>query len=187
MAAFNLAENGKYIGRLTRNLKEPRKIALDAQGDVAVINSGVGNDGRSIVSVFPFGGSNGWYEIKDGIANSKSLAYDKEGNLYVGNIGNVITVYAPGATTPMRKITDGVNGPYSMVFDRNGRLYVGNYSGYNVTAYEPPDYNLVLTIPTELRNVRDIAINAAARRLYIAADSTLRSEVLDYDIKPARR
>jgi hypothetical protein len=186
VALFKLAEDGKYIGSLTRDLKGPRIIALDAQGDLAVIADNPENNGTAAVIVFPFGGSNGSYVIKDEIANPKSLAYDSEGNLYVGNVSRDITVYAPGATTPMRKITDGISSPSSMVFDRNGRLYVGNYSGYNVTAYDPPDYNLVLTIPANLKTVRDIAIDRPMRHLYIAAQGSLRSEVLDYAIRTGK-
>jgi sugar lactone lactonase YvrE len=186
VAAFNLAENGQYIGRLKR-VKTPQKIALDAQGDVAVINSGFEINGPTIVTVFPFGGSNGSYEIKEGLRDPVALAYDKDGNLFVANGGNdVITVYAPGAMTPMLKISDGVTGPVAMVSDRNGRLYVANYSGYNVTAYDPPEYNLVLTIPTNLKNVVDVAIGPGAPHLYIAADSTLRSEVIDYDVRTGK-
>lgn len=75
-------------------------------------------------------------QITSGLNLPFGLAVDKNGTLYVVNIGgNTVTEYLHGHKTPSFTITTGLSGPYGIAVDSNLNVFVSNLNNNTVTAY----------------------------------------------------
>jgi hypothetical protein len=183
MSLYRLSQDGKYVGGLTKGINRPTALALDEQGNLAVVTH---ND-KSLrtVRVFPSAASDRSYELED-TGSPWCLLYDESGELFVANQGHGrgVGIYKPSEPRPVQTFRDGLLAPVALAFDRTGELYVANVVGFDVTAYKGPDYKLVLTIPTG--GLRPVSLATMGNHLYIAAVSQLKSVVLDYNLNTGR-
>jgi sugar lactone lactonase YvrE len=88
--------------------------------------------------------------ISKGVATPFSLAFDGQGNLYVGDYGWV-SVYARGTSRLLRKLNIGANNSaHWMTFDHAGYLYVANSNdpdeGGSVKIFQPHSSKLLFEI-----------------------------------------
>lgn len=75
-------------------------------------------------------------QITSGINAPIGVAVDKNGKIYVANIGNnTVTEYLHGHTSPSTTITTGLSGPYGIAVDSNLNVFVSNLNNNTVTAY----------------------------------------------------
>ena len=73
----------------------------------------------------------------NGVASPTGLAFDGQGNLFVGNsLSGTITEIAPGGLSNS-VFASGFNRPEGLAFDRNGILYVANYGSGVVSQVSP--------------------------------------------------
>lgn len=183
ISLYRLSQDGKYIGGLTKGIDRPTALALDAQGNLAVVT----HNPQSLrtVRVFPSAASDRSYELED-TGSPWSLLYDASGELFVANHSHLkgVGIYKLSEHKPVKTIRDGLSAPSALAFDRAGVLYAANVNGYDVTAYEGPDYKLVLTIPTG--GLRPLSLASKGNHLYIAAVSQVKSVVLDYNLNNGR-
>jgi DNA-binding beta-propeller fold protein YncE len=128
----------------TNPLNEPNGLAVDAQGNLWVANTGANN-----VVVF-----NSSYQqvtaetITAGINHPTGVAVDPFGNLWVANyaasnggVQGSITEYTKGVQQdPV--ITDGVSFPEAIAIDGAGNIWVQN-GGNDLTVYAQPVLNHV--------------------------------------------
>ena len=115
--------------------------------------------------------------ITAGISAPTSLAIDRSGRLYVGNLNAAgghswVSVYAPGAVTPTHRITSGVHFPDALLIDDAGDLFVANQgtaaTRATVTVYDQRSYVLKRTIRRGLvgKAIFSLAFDRA-RSLYV--------------------
>jgi serine/threonine protein kinase, bacterial len=75
--------------------------------------------------------------IIDGINGPMGVAVDKQGQLYVVNIGNnTVTIYPHGSTSPSLTIDKGLWAPAGIGVDSKGNVFVANEEQF-VTGYRP--------------------------------------------------
>lgn len=140
-------------GRATR-LSRPTGLALDATGNLYVVNGDVLMEDLGSVAVFAPGARGDAAPIRTLVGRETQLngpaavALDADGNLYVTSRGSrwvpTILVYPPGADAeapPVRAI-EGPNtrleGPRGLALDAAGSLYVANNgSASGINAYGP--------------------------------------------------
>jgi hypothetical protein len=76
------------------------------------------------------------------------VAFDKNGNIYVGNYGGTtVSVFAPGQTVPIATLT-GLGEPYDLMFDGGGDLYVTNYTSNTVSIFSAAAISAALSSGT---------------------------------------
>lgn len=104
-----------------------------ATGDLFVLNSALGG---KITDITPAGAVNAANPINGVLtgANTQSIAFDGNGNLYVADraTNSVKLVTSAGTST---FIGSGLNQPSGLVFDSAGNLYVSNYGASTVAKY----------------------------------------------------
>ena len=80
------------------------------------------------VNVYAAGSSRFLRAIQNGIRQPTALAFDRTGDLYVGNEGGAgppsVTVYPPGSNRPKRRFARYLGAPTDLVFDKRGVLYL---------------------------------------------------------------
>jgi hypothetical protein len=140
-------------GRATR-LSRPTGLALDADGNVYVVNSDVPMKDLGSVAVFAPGASSDAPPTRTLVGPDTRLnepagvAIGGDGGLHVTSRGRgwapTILVYPPGANAdapPIRAIEGprtGLQGPHGLALDAGGNLYVANHGGANgINAYGP--------------------------------------------------
>lgn len=111
----------------------PRGLAVDAQGNLYVANSGGNN-------ILVYGSGYGLQKSKTisaGVSVPWGVAFDAEGDLWVANnASNNITEYDAGVLNPTTIITKQITAPEALAFDGLGNLWVQNNATY-LTVYEP--------------------------------------------------
>lgn len=120
-------------------LNEPNGLAVDAQGNLWVANTGDNN----VVVFKPSYAQTTAETITAGISHPVGVAIDPLGNLWVANYDQSnggsqgsITEYTAGVQDdPV--ITDGVSFPEGLAIDGAGNIWVQN-GGNNVTVYAQP-------------------------------------------------
>jgi hypothetical protein len=96
----------------------------------------VSNEGYGVIDVFSVPSYKLVGQIANGINQAEGLATDKQGNLYVSNLGsNTVTVYARGSTTPKLTLTDP-KGPDDVAVTKDGYVLAGDVDG-GVDVYAP--------------------------------------------------
>jgi sugar lactone lactonase YvrE len=160
----NVAPANRIAGT-SANFHSPGGLALDAGGNLFVVDTGQGFASfPGDVQVFAPGASGNAAPIRAIAGNNTLLsqpfgiAFDQVGNLYVTNVGsNSITVYAAGAAgnvSPMRVIT-GPNTrlslPTGIAVDNAGYAYVGNEN------QSPPNSPILVFAPNANGNVAPVA------------------------------
>jgi hypothetical protein len=156
---------------ITTGINEPVAMVVDASNNLYVancINCGLG------AAVYVTGGTDTITECASGSSTPTktitlsgtdipfSLAIDRSGDLFSGNVGaNSVTEYPPNAVTPSKTITKGVSAPVSLAIDAKGVLHVSNSGGSastgTVTEYpanyrvgNPPKHTLSVTHPSSI-------------------------------------
>jgi hypothetical protein len=123
----------KIIGSKT-GLNSPLSVALDAGGNIYVLNTG--NDS---LTIYASGSNHNVAPIRTIRGNETQMdspagmALDPSGNIYVANAGDAaITVYASGASgnvAPINTIEGSYTGltkPGQLALDASGKIYVPN-------------------------------------------------------------
>jgi sugar lactone lactonase YvrE len=158
-ATGNATPTATITGTIT-GLNSPNGLALDAKGNIYVVNESGSNNGTvteyaasptGTINVAPTTTITG---TNTGLNDPHALALDSTGNIYVVNgngsfigtgtgNGNSVTVYAVGATgnaTPTATIS-GTNTAFSdpngIAVDAIGNIYVGNHTSVEVYAANP--------------------------------------------------
>ena len=87
--------------------------------------------------------------ITDGINEPMGVAVDKQGQVYVVNIGNnTVTIYPRGSTSPSITIEKGLWAPAGIGVDSKGNVFVANEEQF-VTGYRPGRATPFETIPLQ--------------------------------------
>jgi hypothetical protein len=112
---------------IAENLHPVTNPALDAEGNIFVTFSG--SRGQKVpVSIFKVDTN---YNVKPFLAdlmNATSIAFDKEGQMYVSSrMDGIVYRVAPNGT--MSSYAEGMGVATGIAFDRNENLYVGDRSG----------------------------------------------------------
>jgi len=112
---------------IAENLHPVTNPALDAEGNIFVTFSG--SRGQKVpVSIFKVDTN---YNVKPFLAdlmNATSIAFDKEGQMYVSSrMDGIVYRVAPNGT--MSSYAEGMGVANGIAFDRNENLYVGDRSG----------------------------------------------------------
>ena len=78
-------------------------------------------------------------DISGGLGGPSGLAFDSNGNLYVGaTIHNTIEKIDPaGNVNLFADSSSGLSSPAGLAFDSNGNLYVANAGGGNILKFDP--------------------------------------------------
>ncbi len=141
----------RFVRRLREELKAPRSLTFDANGDLYVGSCPSCNHSgaKDFVTIYETRDLKTLTKVSAGIEAPDLMAVDSTGTLYVANHkpykDGWISAYAKGATSPKFKITHGIDMPESMVVDAGDSLYVANTYGDCVTVYDPSG-RLVRTI-----------------------------------------
>ena len=95
----------------------------------------VANLGSNTVSEFTPGSTSATATLH-GLSDAPvSLAFDSNGDLFVGADGT-IKQFVPGATTPTATLI-GLSEPRSLLFDATGDLFAANFGGNTVSEFTP--------------------------------------------------
>lgn len=123
----------------TNPVISPRGLALDANGNLYVANTG----GNNILVFDPSYSELVSKTITAGINTPMSVALDSLGNLWVANNGDSnggtngsISQYRAGVQNTGATITRGIDSPFSISVDGIDNLFVENNHA-NVTVYRP--------------------------------------------------
>ena len=103
--------------------------------------------------------------------NKRSIAFDREGNLYVANYGDYVTVYAPKLPGAFLTITKGLNAPISLTIDSTGDLYVGNSGDHSISVFAPHSATPAYTIAKKTGYPAALAVDDS-RNLYVANEDS---------------
>src|SRR5262249_47270996 len=115
----------------SRELSGPTALAVDAQGNLYVANTGASNDPGTTVSVF--GPDDSAKAPLTGLDAPVALAFDPRGNLFVAD-ANTVSMFKPGATTASATLS-GLSAPSALAFDAAGNLFVANALGNTVSKF----------------------------------------------------
>jgi DNA-binding beta-propeller fold protein YncE len=164
---YDLANLGHKIGEITRGLKGPAGIALDAHGTLYVVNYLGGN-----ATIYPPGAMAPSLTIT-GLTNPVGIAVNATGDVYLTNSGNTpsILVYPPGQTTPSQTITsDLITAPNQVTFDSSGNLY---FTDWNMGVSEIP-YGSQQPVSLGLQGLTDpagIAVDPLNGNIFVSNDN----------------
>ncbi|HTS36293.1 MAG TPA: hypothetical protein VMH04_11505 [Candidatus Solibacter sp.] len=120
---FSLAQTS-----VANPLNAPRGLALAANGNLYVANSG----GNNVLVFNPNYALVSSRTITAGISKPTAVVFDSAGNLFVANIGTEsITEYSSaGVQNTAATITAAINTPEALAIDPMNNLYVNNGFGY---------------------------------------------------------
>ena len=123
---INLAKTILRALTLTLVFTGPQMIA--AVGDLYEADFGSG-------SVFRFTPAGGKTTFATGLGNPAGLAFDAQGNLFVGNdAGTIIKISPAGVKTVF---ASGLNMPFGVAFDANGNLFEADEGSGSVFKFTP--------------------------------------------------
>jgi hypothetical protein len=117
---------------ISSGVSAPDAIAIGPDNTLAVDNSGTG---RVTVYAPPYTGNPVTIPVI-----AYSLAFDGNGNLWVGTVGSVLR-YPPPYSSSDVTVTDKVSLPGSIAFDSSNTLYVDNVGTGDVDGYKGPSYS----------------------------------------------
>lgn len=138
------------LSAATNPLNQPRGLALAANGNLYVANSGANN-------VLVFNPDYAWVSSKtitEGVSKPSSVAFDSAGNLYVANIGTEsVTQYSSaGVQNTAGTITAAINTPEYIAVDSSDNIWVND--GYlEVTIYAANVYPASSNQPAAYQNI----------------------------------
>jgi sugar lactone lactonase YvrE len=123
-AVVEFGPEGKSVIRtITRGIREPGSLALDASGNLFV-NDGdrSGRTKKCFITAYAQGATSPFETITDGVHRPGGVLFDAAGNLYVANGGGAchgnpsgdVTVYPPGRTTYSHKLKKDIHRVYSI-------------------------------------------------------------------------
>lgn len=176
-AIYVIAPDGTgVVGFVTDHVVGACKLAFGPSGDLFVENQ------NSVAIYTPVSGSEQWQftrELKKGIRHPNALAFDRLGNLYVGDApsyksGSVV-VFSSGNSSPYRVITSGIAAPAALATDSMRRLFVANdpfsvrhgfLHGW-VSVYVPTSNEPVRRLKERIDEPTALAVSSA-NELYIA-------------------
>jgi DNA-binding beta-propeller fold protein YncE len=164
---YDLSNLGHKIGEITRGLKGPAGIALDAHGTLYVVNYLGGN-----ATIYPPEATAPSLTLP-GLTNPVGVAVNATGDVYITNSGEPpsILVYPPGQTTPSRTITsDLITEPNQITFNSSGNLY---FTYWNMGVSEIP-YGSQQPVSLGLQGLTDpagIAIDPLNGNLFVSNDN----------------
>lgn len=96
----------------------------------------VSNEESSEIDVFSIPSDKLTGQITDGISQPEGIATDKNGNLYVADLGSdTVTVYPHGSTSPSQTLTES-DGPDDVAVTEDGHVLAGDIDG-GVDVYAP--------------------------------------------------
>jgi sugar lactone lactonase YvrE len=156
----------RFVKNLRQELKAPRSLTFDANGDLYVGScpSCNHNGAKDFVTIYETKHLKPLTKILAGIESPDLMAVDSTRTLYVANHKPYkyawISAYAKGATRPKFKVTRGINGPESIVVDAGDYLYVANTYGNCVTVYDPRG-RLVRTVTKGLHDPTALLVSHA--------------------------
>jgi sugar lactone lactonase YvrE len=130
--------NGTDLGAwASSGLKEPQGMVFDAQGNLYVVNSQVGE----VEKFSPTGQDLGVF-ASTGLNQPVAIVTDSQGNFYVSNVGNqTVERFSPeGQDLGVFVHTDWL--PWGLAFDRSGNLYVGSQGDSTVQRFSPTGASL---------------------------------------------
>lgn len=127
-----------------------------------VVNQGCGPVGHGSVMVYTPGQKKPLRVIGRHVEGPESLAFDRFGNLYVGNV-DTITVYRRGTNNLIRTINLPPSVPFALAFDHKGYLYAALFSiqekpGW-VMVFAPSSSKPMLTITREIGSPSDVVFD----------------------------
>lgn len=133
------ANNSNPIAVINEDVAQANGDCLDAHGTLYVASEP--ESGLGWISEYALGETKPLREITNGINTPVFCAIDRQGNLWVTNIGDAtVTEYLKGAMVPHFILKNGLTRPDGIAIDHNGNIYVGNLdpSGTsNVQVYAP--------------------------------------------------
>ncbi len=138
------------LSAATNPLNQPRGLALAANGNLYVANSGANN-------VLVFNPNYAWVSSKtitEGVSKPSSVAFDSAGDLYVANIGTEsVTEYSSaGVQNTAGTITAAINTPEYIAVDSSDNIWVND--GYlEVTIYAANVYPASSSQPAAYQNL----------------------------------
>lgn len=122
----------------------------------------VANHHTNAISIYKTDGTEILPEITNGVYKPVAVAFDSQGNLYVGN-WNTVTVYNPGSGTLLRTISS-LGGPVSALYvGASDNLYVA--AGANVLEFPPGSSTPSRTISTGVPVA--MAVNSGSGNLFV--------------------
>lgn len=129
----------------------------------------VSDNAANAIRIYPQGKTNPAPigEITDGISAPLGNFVDKNGTLYVANIGNnTVTEYPLGTTTPSVTLSSGLNCPISVAVDRLGTVAVGEFCQGAINEFPAGSVSPTVTI-TLLQQPEGLTFDRS-RHLYAA-------------------
>jgi sugar lactone lactonase YvrE len=142
-------------------LNGPNGLALDASGNLFVVNTPAG----SIAKYDPMGNLSLF--ANSGLMTPTGAVFDSAGNLYVANYdGQTITRFNP-AGAPSVFAASGLNYPAGLAFDSSGNLYVANHNGNTIRKFSPTGGDLGVFASAGLNGPEGLAFDSAGN-LYAA-------------------
>jgi hypothetical protein len=148
----------------------------EAWRDLYVLDGNGGPGYSGTVTVYHPGERKPFRTVSKGMGAPQSIAFDRAGNLYVGNVGG-ITVYRRGTNTLIRtiKFGKGVYGSvFALAFDRDGYLYANVFTtGGFIAIYYPNSSRRFATIRDQIHSPSDIKFDHAGD-LFVANGSNKR-------------
>jgi sugar lactone lactonase YvrE len=105
----------RMFGKFSSNEFVPVRLAFNGSGNLYVVDDG----GNGSVDVFAPKGTSPVQVITQGLNAPSSIAFDKQGKLYVSSwpfssTGSTVTAYAPGKTSVLQTITAGITSPVAI-------------------------------------------------------------------------
>ena len=147
-----------------RAYRAPASIDGDSSWKNLYVLNGAGGRGyQGTITVYRPGGKTPFRTVYKGLGAPQSMAFDRAGNLYVGNVGTV-TVYRRGTGTLIRTIVIPESDiVFALAFDHDGYLYVDVFStgrGF-VAIYFPNSTRRFAVIRDDVDIPTDITFNHA--------------------------
>ena len=162
---------------ITNGIDDPDALAFDSAGNLYVANYGDIGDVPGVplgtVTVYAAGTATLIRTIPStNLVDPTALAFDRAGNLYVGNAYGPVSVYAAGGTQLLRVLGGDLAGaglqPGGLAFDSLGNLYVAEGSSSGAVFVYPAG----ASVPTRTLTNGLVAPSAlafdAAGNLYVA-------------------